>query len=364
MNNNFIIRKLANGKHYFRLEDEFSFKLGGKIKPLELVYETFGTLSASKDNVILIHHALSPNSHVTSTPEDETKGWWQDMVGPGCPIDTNHYFVICINNLGSCFGSSGPASMEPENGKTPYRTDFPIVTIEDMVHSQYLLLQALDITTLAAVVGNSMGGMLSLVWAMQYPETLKKLVLISSCYKAYPANIANRLIQKEIIELDPDFKKGFYTKNATRGFKIARKFAHVTYRNTKALNEKFLNDKKLSLEHTSEIENYLEYNATKFVEKFDCNSYLYLLHAMDLFDVTAGFSDPKLAFSKVKAPTLVVSVNSDVLYTPEQQYELYQQLEDAGVDVTFIQHHSDYGHDAFLVEIDAMGKYIHAFLAP
>lgn len=361
MNKNFVLRKLENGKHCFRLEQDFSFKLGGKISVLELVYETFGTLSASKDNVILIHHALSPDSHVTSTEEDKTKGWWQDMVGPGCPIDTNHYFVICINNLGSCFGSSGPASINPETGK-PYRSDFPIVTIEDMVHSQYLLLQALEIPKLKAVMGNSMGGMLSLVWAMQYPETLEKLVLISSCYKAYPANIANRLIQKEIIELDPDFKKGFYQHNPIRGFKIARKFGHITYRNTKALNEKFLHDKKRSFDQASEIETYLEYNATKFVEKFDCNSYLYLLRAMDLFDVTADYSDAKSAFSKVKVPTLVVSVSSDVLYTPEQQYELYQQLKNAEVDATLIQHHSDYGHDAFLVEIDAMGKYIRPFL--
>lgn len=349
-----MMKKLADGKHYFRLDQDFTFKLGGKIRPLELVYETFGTLSASKDNVILIHHALSPNSHVTATLEDSEKGWWQDMVGPGHPIDTNRYFVICINNLGSCFGSSGPASINPENNK-PYRADFPIVTIEDMVRSQYLLLQALEIQTLAAVIGNSMGGMLSLVWAMHYPQTLQKLILVSSCYKAYPANIANRLIQKEIIELDPDFNHGFYDINPTRGFKIARKFGHVTYRNAKALNEKFLDDKKVSLQHTANIEHYLEYNAAKFVDKFDCNSYVYLLHAMDLFDVSGEFS-------KVSTPTLVISVNSDVLYTPEQQYELYQQLETADVDVTFIQHHSDYGHDAFLVEVDAMGKYLRAFL--
>src|SRR5574337_222688 len=130
MNKNFLITKLADGKHYFRLEQDFAFKMGGKIKPLELVYETFGTLSASKDNVILIHHALSPDSHVTSTDENPSKGWWQDMVGPGYPIDTNRYFVICVNNLGGCFGSSGPASINPQSGK-PYRADFPIVTIED-----------------------------------------------------------------------------------------------------------------------------------------------------------------------------------------------------------------------------------------
>jgi len=206
----------------FTHHSPFSFELGGEIKTLELAYETYGQLSAKKDNVILINHALSTNSHAASHSGDTSPGWWEAFIGPGKAINTDHFYVMCINNLGSCFGSSGPSSIDP-NTQTPYQNSFPTFTIKDMVHAQYLLLNSLGITTIHTLIGNSMGGMLSLQWACNYPEQIQQLILTSTCYKAYPANIINRAIQKEIIQLDPLWQQGKYTKNPTEGLKNCTK---------------------------------------------------------------------------------------------------------------------------------------------
>lgn len=357
----YFIQSHANGVHTFILNHIFRFEFGGEIDQLTLAYETYGTLSPQKDNVILIHHALSTNSHVASHTKNPAPGWWESMIGPGRPIDTNKFFVICINNLGSCFGSSGPASSDPRT-KKPYRNTFPIVTMRDIVKAQYLLTSYLGIEHLYAIIGNSMGGMLSLTWAIDWPDSVARLISISSCYKAYPANIANRAIQREIIQLDPAFKKGRYEKNPSLGLKIARKLGHFTYRNAETLNQKFLDDSKCDPDKPAEIENYLEYNANKFVSYFDANSYLYLLQAMDLFDATRPYGDVQSAFSRIQASALVVSVDSDILFTPKQQEDLYAALKLSDVTTDFIQHHSSYGHDTFLVETDRIGKYIQNFL--
>lgn len=331
-----------DGTQIFTADTTFEFERGGTISPLVLAYETHGTLNNAGDNVILIHHALSTNSHIHSHALNPNKGWWENMIGPGCPIDTERYFVICINNLGSCFGSSGPAD----------NPDFPVFTMRDIVRSQKLLLGHLGIERCYAMIGNSMGAMLSLTWAIEYPEMLQHLISISSAYKAYPANLANRAIQREVVKLDPD-----------KGFKIARKLGHYTYRNPEALNQKFKDDHKRSPDEPSEVENYFEYNASKFVANFDSQSFLGILTAMDLYDVTQNHPDAKTAFSRIQANVLVVEVDSDILFTPNQQQELYQQLQTAGVKSQFIQHHSPYGHDAFLVDIDAFGDYIRSFIA-
>ena len=354
---NYEIIEGADGKNKFILKEDFSFQMGGVINPLELVYETYGSLNADRDNVILIHHALSTNSHVASHPKNTAPGWWQAMVGSGCAIDTDQYFAICINNLGSCFGSSGPASINPKTNQ-PYRVDFPTVTVEDIIKSQYILLNDLGIQRLHAVIGNSMGAMMSLSWAIHYPNSLEKLILISSCYKAYPANIANRVVQRETIKLDPAWQEGYYEKNPINGLKIARKLGHFTYRNPSHLNQKFINNEKSHPDEFCEVEDYLEYNATKFSNAFDVNAYLYQLTVMDLFDVTRGYKNKSDAFKKIAAKVLVISVDSDILFLPEQQEELYHELMNAKVNAEIIRHHSEYGHDTFLVEIDDIGGYI------
>ena len=357
----FEISEAKNGIKQCKIAKDFTFAFGGKINPLQLAYETYGELSPTKDNVILIHHALSPNSHVSSHEKNSEPGWWEAMVGAGKPIDTAKYFVICINNIGSCFGSSGPTSMNPTTGKA-YRADFPIVTMSDIVKSQVLLLECLGVSKLKAVIGNSMGGMLSLTFAIEYPDMVENLVSISACYKAYPANIANRVVQRDIIQLDPAWQDGNYDKNPQRGLMTARKLGHFTYRNPSDMNQKFVGNDKSHPNEVCEVESYLDYNASKFAAKFDTNSYLSLMTAMDLFDVTRGFTDSADVFKNIQARVLVVSVDSDILFTPEQQDDLARELRSAGVDATYIQHESSYGHDTFLVETDVFGEYISSFL--
>lgn len=354
------IRELENGRLEFTASENFYFEAGGCIHPLVLVYETYGTLNNQKDNAIIVHHALSTSSHLAATEKNPQKGWWQEMVGPGKPLDTNRYFILCINNLGSCYGSSGPVSINPRTAKA-YAADFPAVTITDMVRSQKMLIDALGIKKLHAVLGSSMGAMLSTSWLALYPDHARYLISISSCLKGYPANHANRLIQREIIQLDPDWNNGNYrVSGQLRGFKTARKLGLLTYRNWIEINDRFL-DKQ----GTESIENYLNYNAQTFIDRFDCNSYLRLIDAMDTFDLSnAGGQDLTDLFRPIQAKVLVVSVDSDILFTPPQQLALYEALLEANVKVSYIDHHSSYGHDAFLVETDTFGHYIQSFIEP
>ncbi len=348
------ITKNPDGSYLFTASNAFQCQRGGYLQSLQLYYEAFGERNADGSNVILIHHALSTGAHVTASDKRPDPGWWQAIVGPGKAIDTEHYYVICINNLGSCFGSSGPNSIDPQTN-TRFNCDFPEITIKDMVDSQYLLLQALGIDNLYAIIGNSVGAMLSLQWAIDYPLTVQRLLLTSSCYKAYPHNIAMRAIQREIIQLDPAWQQGCYTTSNLGGFKLARKIGLLSYRNRAELDERFASE---TIESSHEIENYLRYNADKFVEQFDANTYLYLLRAMDLFDVTIGYQSTTAVFTRVAANTIVIAVDSDLLYPPEQQYTLHHHLQQAGTNVQLIEHHSSYGHDAFLVETDAFAGYV------
>jgi homoserine O-acetyltransferase len=351
------IISLEDGSQRFIDDEGFHFEQGGSIPRLELVFETYGELNGARDNAILVHHALSTNSHLAATAQNPDPGWWNDMVGPGACMDTDHYFVICINNLGSCFGSSGPASINPNTGE-PYRGDFPRVTIKDMVRSQKNLIDSLAIERLYAVVGNSMGAMLSLTWLSLFPDGAENLVSVSSCAQSYPANNANRYLQRDMIQLDPDWRKGNYENSAElEGFRAARRMGLLTYRNWAELNERFVNKTgKESIDH------YLAYNADKFVKRFDCNSYLCLIDAMNTFNLADEQGSLVSALSPIRARVLVVSVDSDILFTPCQQRDLYEALNQAGVEVSFLEHHSTYGHDAFLIETGAFGEYIRDFI--
>lgn len=349
---NLRIEEDAKGQYRWRSENPFTFELGGQIQPLELVFETVGKLSAAQDNVILVHHALSTHSHLCSHAKNPTPGWWEAVVGPGKTIDTNRFFVICINNLGSCFGSSGPVSINPRTGN-PYRVDFPQVTIADMVRSQAQLLKVLGIKRLYAVVGNSMGAMLSLTMAILFPELTERFISVSSCYKSDAVSIATHQIQKEIIMLDPAWNNGYYQENPQQGFTIARKYGLLSYRNPNELNARFNEGDAINL--------YLEHNAHKFTRNFDVNSYIYIQAAMDRFDVTQGLSDKLEPFRKIKARSLVVSVTSDLLFPPSQQEALFANLQDAGVDATYVAHDSPFGHDAFYADA-TINQHIARFL--
>ncbi len=355
------IERQADGSYLFSSDNPFKLVSGEYLNALDLVYETWGTLAEDKSNAVVVHHALSVGSHVTSSSENPDAGWWEEMVGAGKAIDTDKYFVICINNLGSCFGSSGPTSINLETGKK-YNASFPEITIADMVNSQILLLEHLGIKQLYAVVGNSMGAMLSIAWAIEYPNSLQRAMLSCTAYKAYPANIANRNIQQSAIRIDPAWQNGNYEScSSLEGFKLARKLGLYTYRNSAEWNRRFNSHKDKTAED-GEIVKYMDYNAEKFVKTFDANSYLTITTAMDTFDVTQGYVSNSEAFSKIKAKVLVISEKFDILFTPQQQQELYAGLEEAGVNCHYISHHSQYGHDAFLVETEKFGGYIRDFL--
>lgn len=355
------LEQLPDGSMRLTMCEDFNLEESGYLPEMTLVYETWGKLNQDKSNAILIHHALSVGSHASSTAQNPKAGWWQNMIGPGKAIDSSKYYVICINNLGSCFGSTGPLSINPETGN-PYKYDLPQITIGDMVRSQKLLMEKLKIKTLYAVVGSSMGAMLSLTWAVEYPDSLSNLILISSSYKAYPANIANRNIQHQAIKMDPMWQQGNYKSNQDlSGFKLARKLGLYSYRHSGEWNQRF-NSHKNTTANDADIMAYFDYNADKFCNYFDANSYLILTQSMDLFNIIKTFASSKECFSKIMAKTLVVSVDTDTLFTPQQQQELFAVMQEAGVDCSYIHHQSKYGHDAFLVETEAFTNYIGGFL--
>lgn len=343
------ILELENGRKLFQSFKEFKFELGGKICPLNLVFETVGKMSSEKDNIILINHALSVDCHFCSHPNNLEKGWWENMVGPGKAIDTDQFFVICINNLGSCFGSSSPISINPSSGKK-YSRDFPKFTINDIVNSQYLLLSLLGIKKLYAIIGNSMGGMISLAWTILYPKFTRRMISISSCYKSNPISIAIHDLQREAIELG--IENNEKSNCFSRGFILARKFGLISYRHPTELNTRFKDH---------ELQEYLNYNAKKFCNNFDAYSYLYLIYAMDIFDVTRGYENENLPFQKIQASVLILSVSSDLLFPPQQQFDLYRQLKEANVDVIYKELQSTYGHDAFYSD-NTIKEQLHSFL--
>ncbi|MBB71326.1 MAG: homoserine O-acetyltransferase [Legionellales bacterium] len=346
------VTELDDGKFKYTSDTPFACEHGSFIQPLELVYETYGELTPAKDNVILIHHALSSGSHIASHDKDPSKGWWEAIVGPGKSIDTDKYYVICINNLGSCFGSSSPISHNPETDKA-YQQDFPSITINDMVNSQQQLLEHLGLNKLYAIVGNSMGAMLSLAYTIKFPTDVERLISVSSCYRAYPLSIATHRVQKEIIRLDPNWNEGYYDEPPTKAFTTMRKFGLLSYRHPDELNSRF--------REKDDLTNYLNYNAEKFANKFDVNAYIRLIDAMDEFDVCQGYQDSDEPFKRVSAQCLIVSVNSDLLFPPEQQQELYAKLKANGVDVSFLEHNSPYGHDAFYAD-ETIAEAIRDFL--
>ncbi|MCW5588521.1 MAG: homoserine O-acetyltransferase [Legionellales bacterium] len=352
------ITQTADGKYIFHSPEPLRLENGKVLPNLTLAFETYGKLNSQKNNVILIHHALSTHSHVKSHALNPQPGWWENMVGENLPIDTQQFFVICINNLGSCYGSSGPLTQNPETSQI-YGNTFPNITISDITRSQIRLLDELNIAMLHAVVSPSMGAMISLDLATRYPQRVNQLISISSCYRSYPSNIALRTMQRDIIRLDPRWQQG--ETQELLGFQLARKLAHLTYRNTQELNHRFLQLEK-NPENQRNIHTYLDYNARKFTDSFDVNSYLLLTQAMDDFNIAANANNPTELLKLITAKTLVIGVSSDTLFEPFQQQELYELLQQAGVNCQFHLYESSYGHDAFLVETHGIGKLIRNFI--
>lgn len=349
----------------------FLMRRGAYLPEVQIAYETWGTISDNHDNVILVFTGLSASAHACSSEQDTSTGWWEFMIGPGKPLDTNHFYVVCVNSLGSCFGSTSPAAVNPETNRS-YGLDFPELCIEDIAKAAHHALLELGIAHVHAVVGGSMGGMSALAYALQFPGESDYLITLSSASRALPFTIAVRSLQREIIRCDPMWLEGRYQPEQMpqKGMMLARKLGLMSYRASQEWRDRFdrarvsperRHGKKFEMEF--EIESYLEYNAAKFVRNFDANSYLYLSHSMDLFDVADHGGSVNAGLARIDAKRiLVMGVEGDILFPIEQQREIYQGLKKAGKDVELIEVPSIYGHDSFLIDAKRFAPPVARFL--
>jgi homoserine O-acetyltransferase len=337
---------------------------------VEIAYETWGTLSAARDNALLIVTGLSPGAHAASSADNPAPGWWEEMVGPGQPIDTERFHVVCVNSLGSCHGSTGPASIDPRDGRR-YRTRFPVLAIEDIATAAREALRALGIPRLRALVGPSMGGMTALAYALLFADEVDALVTISAAARATPFATAIRSLQREIIRTDPEWRGGDYEGDGpSNGLRLARKLGLITYRSAREWKERFGRERVEVRERDAgpfaqefEVEAYLEMHARKFAGSFDANCYLYLSRAMDLFDVAEHGGSVEAGLARIRArKNLVVGVETDFLFPLEQQREIADGLKAAGREVRFVPLASIQGHDSFLIDYDRFGPAVGDFL--
>ena len=341
---------------------------GDSLDSVTIAYETYGQLDEDRANAILVLHAFSGDAHAAGYHEgDKDSGWWNALIGPGKAFDTDTYFVICSNVLGGCKGSTGPSSIDPKSGKR-YALDFPQITIGDMVECQRHLIDHLGIGRLLSVVGGSMGGMQVLSWIVKYPDRVRSAIPIATAAKHSPQQIAFNEAGRQAIMADPDWRLGnYYDGNPpAKGLSVARMIGHITYMSDVSMAEKFGRQKKANLPVTKfradfEVEGYLRYRGDSFVRRFDANSYLYITKAMDLFDAFDGKSIQE-AFENVSAKVLVIAFKSDWLYPAHQSQAIARLLKTHGLDATYCEINSTYGHDAFLLEIEEETHLVKHFL--
>ena len=345
---------------------------GGTLAPFTIAYETYGKLSERKDNAILVTHALSGDAHVAGlhSANDKRPGWWDMMIGPGKGLDTDKYFVVSSNVIGGCGGSTGPASENPVTGR-PYGTDFPIITIADMVNAQVMLVDHLGIDKLLAAVGGSMGGMQVLEWAVMHPERVHLCVPLATAARQPTQAIAFNEVGRQAIMADPDWRGGHYYggKSPAKGLGVARMVGHITYLSDEAMQEKFgrrlrdVHDYSFTFSADFEVESYLRHQGLSFTNRFDANTYLYITRAIDYFDLTRRHGTLVQAFRDVTARFLVLGFSSDWLHPPYQLKEIVRALRATHKHVSYYEVESHYGHDAFLLEREKMEGIIGAFLA-
>jgi len=336
-------------------------KSGASLAGYTLVYETYGTLNADRSNAVLVCHALNASHHVAGTYEgrDASEGWWDNLVGPGKPLDTDRFFVIGVNNFGSCFGSTGPMHANPATGK-PYGADFPVVTVEDWVDAQARLLDAVGIERLAGVLGGSLGGMQALSWSLRYPHRVRHCIAVATAPNLSAQNIAFNEVARRAIVTDPDFHGGHYYEHGVlprRGLRVARMIGHITYLSDNSMEEKFGRELRAAelgyttLDIEFQIESYLRYQGDKFSEYFDANTYLLITRALDYFDPAAAHDgDLARAFAPATAKFLLVSFTTDWRFSPARSREIVKALVDNQHDVTYAEIAAPHGHDAFLLE--------------
>lgn len=373
------------GTRWIDLPSPFSMRRGGELHGARIAYETWGVLNAARDNAVLIVTGLSPDAHAAANEADPTPGWWEPMVGPGKPVDSNRWFVVCVNSLGSCKGSTGPASVNPATGSA-YRLDFPELSIEDGANAAAHVVRELGTGQLACVIGNSMGGMTALALLARYPGIARTHINISGAAKALPFSIAIRSLQREAIRLDPNWNGGDYDdeRYPESGMRMARKLGVITYRSALEWDGRFgrvrldrssqdqdrADDEPFGLEF--EVESYLEAHARRFVRMFDPNCYMYLSRSMDWFDLgdycasrcDNAEDNTRAGLASLRVDkALAIGVETDILFPLQQQREIAEGLRAGGADARFLPLPSPQGHDAFLVDFDRFGPAVADFLA-
>ncbi len=352
--------------------EPLALKSGAVLPAYDLVYETYGTLNADKSNAVLICHALSGTHHVAGkySENDKYPGWWDNMIGPGKPLDTNRFFVIGVNNLGGCHGSTGPSSINPGTGKL-WGSTFPIVTVEDWVQAQSRLADQLGIKTFAAIVGGSLGGMQALQWTLTFPDRVRNALVIAAAPNLTAQNMAFNEVARQAIITDPEFHGGDYYEHGVvprRGLRIARMLGHITYLSDDAMGDKFgrklrSGEIKYSFDVEFEMESYLRYQGDKFAESFDANTYLRMTRALDYFDPAADCNgDLSTALAKAKADFLVISFTSDWRFSPARSREIVKALLDNERSVAYAEITAAHGHDAFLMPDQHYHDIVRAYL--
>ncbi len=353
--------------------NELVLESGAKLGPITIAYETYGTLNRDKSNVVLILHALSGDSHAAGyyKSDDEKPGWWDNMVGPGKGIDTNKYFVVCSNIIGSCMGSTGPCTINPKT-VLPYALDFPVVTIGDMVKGQKALMDHLGIHKILSVMGGSIGGMQVLEWCVRYPDMVVSAIPLATTTKHSALAIAFNEVARQAIMADPKWNRGnyYFGEKPDLGLAVARMIGHITYLSDESMRLKFgrrLQDKSdfsFNFDADFQVESYLRYQGKKFVDRFDANSFLYITKAGDYYDFEKLHGDGSAVkgFSHTKAKFLVVSFTSDWLYPTYQSREMVKAMKKNGLDVSFCEIEAEWGHDAFLISSERLTALIRGFL--
>ena len=364
---------MSSARKSFTYDGQFRMHRAGYLESPTLAYETWGELNEARDNAVLIFTGLSPSAHATSCAVDPAPGWWEEMIGTGLPIDTDRFFVICVNSLGSCFGSTGPASIDPQTGDR-YRLTFPVLTLEDIAESTWFVVQQLGVEVLHTVVGCSMGGMTGLAFCVRHPDAVRSFISVSSATRALPFSIAVRSLQREMIRSDPKWKKGEYDvgEPPIAGQRLARKLGMITYRSAEEWVQRFGRERSTSHARIEDqfvaefaVESYLENHAQKFTGTFDPNCYLYLSHASDLFDLAEYGGSLQCGFRRLQLErALVIGVRTDILFPLDQQRELAEGIAGVCKDTQFAELDCIRGHDSFLVDMDAFRPVIWDFLKP
>ncbi len=366
------LRTSPSASLVFHSDEELPLDCGRALPSFEIAYQTYGRLNAKRSNAVLVCHALTGDQHVANLhPVTGKRGWWETIVGPGKPVDTDQYFVICSNVLGGCMGSTGPASPDPATGK-PYGLDFPVITIDDMVRAQARLIDHLGIPDLFCVIGGSMGGMQALEWCASFGERVFSAVPIAAAPRHSSQNIAFHEVGRQAVMADPEWRGGRYLEEGTnpaKGLAVARMAAHITYLSDEALHRKFgrnLQDRQkitFGFDADFQVESYLRYQGISFVDRFDANSYLYITRAMDYFDLAAD-CDGVLAnaFIGTKTRFCLVSFTSDWLYPTRESRAIVQALNAVAANVSFVEIESDKGHDAFLLHEPELFDTVRGFL--